>query len=78
MDASAMSHLLLDCLVGQLGPNQVPVVRAKVSARDDASSCLLDSHTVNGIWSCASRTPIADNRLRDAQSQRQLSDATNC
>ena len=73
-----MGHLLLDCLVGQLGPNKVPVVGSKVSARDDASSCLLDSHTVNGIWSRTSRTPIADNRLRDTQSQCQLSDATNC
>ena len=73
-----MSNLLPDFLVGQLGPNQVPVVGAKVTAGDGASSCLLDSYTVNGIWSRASRTPIADNRLRDAQGQRQLSDATNC
>lgn len=51
----------------QLGPDEVPVVRAKVLTRDGAASQSFDCCAVAGVGGCSSCSPVADRGLADAE-----------
>jgi hypothetical protein len=59
---SPMAHLLGGLALGQLGPDQVPIVGAKVAASDGAVCCALDGMAVHRPRTavCVTVLPLAD------------------
>lgn len=78
---SAMAHLSCGCGIrgtlgaDQIGPDQVPVVRAEVAAGDCACRSTLDGQAVGGIQSGSTSAPVAYRRLTNAQSGSELADS---